>query len=134
FASRRRHTRSYGDWSSDVCSSDLILQGGFDEPPDEAARHTRTGQQERPSGHAEQVVRAGCHGDVASQAAVAPCVRERSRQEPSHSIEVLPYAPRRGGIDATTLECRVAHEAAPLTAAAANEAEHPFEERSDLTP
>src|SRR5207248_7020729 len=24
--SRRRHTRSYGDWSSDVCSSDL----GFD--------------------------------------------------------------------------------------------------------
>src|SRR5207248_7566625 len=22
--SRRRHTRSYGDWSSDVCSSDLI--------------------------------------------------------------------------------------------------------------
>src|SRR5438094_315574 len=22
-ASRRRHTRSYGDWSSDVCSSDL---------------------------------------------------------------------------------------------------------------
>src|SRR6266516_7374398 len=23
FPSRRRHTRSYGDWSSDVCSSDL---------------------------------------------------------------------------------------------------------------
>src|SRR5207248_7271234 len=22
--SRRRHTRSYGDWSSDVCSSDLL--------------------------------------------------------------------------------------------------------------
>src|SRR5207248_8327794 len=30
FSSRRRHTRSYGDWSSDVCSSDLqnlIYQG-----------------------------------------------------------------------------------------------------------
>src|SRR5207248_8840590 len=26
FSSRRRHTRSYGDWSSDVCSSDLLLQ------------------------------------------------------------------------------------------------------------
>src|SRR5207248_8727211 len=26
FSSRRRHTRSHGDWSSDVCSSDL-------EPP-----------------------------------------------------------------------------------------------------
>src|SRR5207248_8427370 len=24
-SSRRRHTRSYGDWSSDVCSSDLHL-------------------------------------------------------------------------------------------------------------
>src|SRR5271168_4360922 len=25
FSSRRRHTISYGDWSSDVCSSDLVL-------------------------------------------------------------------------------------------------------------
>src|SRR5437867_7724251 len=24
FSSRRRHTMSYGDWSSDVCSSDLL--------------------------------------------------------------------------------------------------------------
>src|SRR5574340_1834079 len=35
FSSRRRHTRSFGDWSSDVCSSDLSLcamtsrQGGL---------------------------------------------------------------------------------------------------------
>src|SRR5437867_4595044 len=29
FSSRRRHTRSYGDWSSDVCSSDLDA-GGLD--------------------------------------------------------------------------------------------------------
>src|SRR5207248_6978992 len=27
FSSRRRHTRSYGDWSSDVCSSDLVALG-----------------------------------------------------------------------------------------------------------
>src|SRR2546426_4596650 len=27
FSSRRRHTRLQGDWSSDVCSSDLLLQG-----------------------------------------------------------------------------------------------------------
>src|SRR5256885_16492275 len=26
FSSRRRHTRLQGDWSSDVCSSDLIAQ------------------------------------------------------------------------------------------------------------
>src|SRR5699024_12014425 len=28
FSSRRRHTRSKRDWSSDVCSSDLVLQIG----------------------------------------------------------------------------------------------------------
>src|SRR5256885_4089145 len=27
FASRRRHTRLQGDWSSDVCSSDLVRAG-----------------------------------------------------------------------------------------------------------
>src|SRR5207248_580767 len=38
FSSRRRHTRSYGDWSSDVCSSDLNRNGwnigatGFSAP------------------------------------------------------------------------------------------------------
>src|SRR5207248_3414112 len=30
FSSRRRHTRSYGDWSSDVCSSDLDGMLAFD--------------------------------------------------------------------------------------------------------
>src|SRR5437764_3723788 len=29
FSSRRRHTRYIGDWSSDVCSSDLIVDAGF---------------------------------------------------------------------------------------------------------
>src|SRR5256885_12143035 len=29
FSSRRRHTRLQGDWSSDVCSSDLGLGGWF---------------------------------------------------------------------------------------------------------
>src|SRR5699024_11676803 len=28
FSSRRRHTRSKRDWSSDVCSSDLSVQAG----------------------------------------------------------------------------------------------------------
>src|SRR5215467_15837127 len=35
FSSRRRHTRLQGDWSSDVCSSDLALYGtvnAFDMP------------------------------------------------------------------------------------------------------
>src|SRR5688500_19438791 len=29
FSSRRRHTRLQGDWSSDVCSSDLDLDGAL---------------------------------------------------------------------------------------------------------
>src|SRR3712207_7016959 len=36
FSSRRRHTRYWRDWSSDVCSSDLIR--GFSDPPDNPAR------------------------------------------------------------------------------------------------
>src|SRR5882672_2238645 len=32
FSSRRRHTRSLCDWSSDVCSSDLPAQGGEGAP------------------------------------------------------------------------------------------------------
>src|SRR6266705_1984552 len=43
FSSRRRHTRSYGDWSSDVCSSDLLRglapDGGLYMPA-EIARHS----------------------------------------------------------------------------------------------
>src|SRR2546426_7313001 len=30
FSSRRRHTRLQGDWSSDVCSSDLLFAGGLE--------------------------------------------------------------------------------------------------------
>src|SRR5207248_4885047 len=34
FSSRRRHTRSYGDWSSDVCSSDLWIPDRFQDVDD----------------------------------------------------------------------------------------------------
>src|SRR5207248_3811120 len=34
FSSRRRHTRSYGDWSSDVCSSDLARPSSIDRHPE----------------------------------------------------------------------------------------------------
>src|SRR5438876_5301371 len=33
FSSRRRHTRWTGDWSSDVCSSDLIRLGDLEVTP-----------------------------------------------------------------------------------------------------
>src|SRR5438094_9849038 len=48
FSSRRRHTRSYGDWSSDVCSSDLQRRprvgrapGLLDSQPPEPAAQVR---------------------------------------------------------------------------------------------
>src|SRR5690606_40778486 len=36
FSSRRRHTRFSRDWSSDVCSSDLIAARVADSPPERA--------------------------------------------------------------------------------------------------
>src|SRR5688500_20407325 len=42
FSSRRRHTRLQGDWSSDVCSSDLLSgQRGdrADRPPELSDKH-----------------------------------------------------------------------------------------------
>src|SRR5207249_8812629 len=38
FSSRRRHTRSKRDWSSDVCSSDLCAPGKADDYLDAVAR------------------------------------------------------------------------------------------------
>src|SRR5436189_2943057 len=46
FSSRRRHTRYIGDWSSDVCYSDL------ESPPDAASEgRRRTRQVRRQHGH-----------------------------------------------------------------------------------
>src|SRR2546428_5102049 len=44
FSSRRRHTRSDRDWSSDVCSSDLIWvpkKKGDTRPPDQVPEQER---------------------------------------------------------------------------------------------
>src|SRR3712207_7665626 len=41
FSSRRRHTRYWRDWSSDVCSSDLWP--GAPAPPSPPSRHGRGG-------------------------------------------------------------------------------------------
>src|SRR5437762_9878913 len=44
FSSRRRHTRYIGDWSSDVCSSDLGKQTAVMEPEGGCGRGPRTGE------------------------------------------------------------------------------------------
>src|SRR5215467_14828255 len=53
FSSRRRHTRLQGDWSSDVCSSDLR------EPGDQVAEHARGGGEAVQQEHDGPAVRPG---------------------------------------------------------------------------
>src|SRR5437879_13476969 len=70
-SSRRRHMRYIGDWSSDVCSSDLPLPGGgkvqvhFVRPPDFFGQSNKRG---RAVEHAEflthQIGRASCRERV----------------------------------------------------------------------
>src|SRR2546422_5184964 len=44
FSSRRRHTRCSRDWSSDVCSSDLLEPVGAELQLEMIARHTLVGE------------------------------------------------------------------------------------------
>src|SRR2546430_15042524 len=44
FSSRRRHTRFDCDWSSDVCSSDLLVVGLQDQQPAGLVEDQRTGR------------------------------------------------------------------------------------------
>src|SRR2546426_5447798 len=55
FSSRRRHTRLQGDWSSDVCSSDLITDLlAIEEKVDRASRDkVRSQKREIPEGSEE---------------------------------------------------------------------------------
>src|SRR2546429_6389081 len=48
FSSRRRHTRCSRDWSSDVCSSDLVHEAGRKAAPRLAAGAQPRAQRRRP--------------------------------------------------------------------------------------
>src|SRR5205807_5040494 len=66
FSSRRRHTRLQGDWSSDVCSSDLwhVMKIGRTHLMD--ATPVRLGQEF--SGYAQQVAYAKARAEKAIEA------------------------------------------------------------------
>src|SRR3712207_8468691 len=74
FSSRRRHTRYWRDWSSDVCSSDLLHPrrrdlGGHREP------------EERRAGRRRGLAGLGVAREhVGRQRAVAPAPPERSEE------------------------------------------------------
>src|SRR5256885_9954266 len=59
FSSRRRHTRLQGDWSSDVCSSDLVHHHQRQRLAQALQAHElalQLGTEETPVGHARQPV------------------------------------------------------------------------------
>src|SRR5205807_5717568 len=72
FSSRRRHTRLQGDWSSDVCSSDL-------EETQLAARRTAMMQGEKIAGDLRDAQDA-VSGNQSPIAALAAAVRRRSEE------------------------------------------------------
>src|SRR5437879_9613446 len=74
FSSRRRHTRYIGDWSSDVCSSDL--------EPDVAERLGLLGQ------HAARLGQLQQRQEQADQPAAAVRRREQRRQRRSEERRV----------------------------------------------
>src|SRR5437868_5735981 len=90
FSSRRRHTRSKRDWSSDVCSSDLAPHGTARRPSDGTGP---SGSRRRP---------ADARGDPGLHA--APGGRRAGDDDaPDHQRDPLPYgqpgparAPARG--------------------------------------
>src|SRR6266487_6364516 len=54
FSSRRRHTRWTGDWSSDVCSSDLDERAAG-QPKDQAGQQELNKSQEQAAGETEKL-------------------------------------------------------------------------------
>src|SRR5207245_8147893 len=67
FSSRRRHTRCYRDWSSDVCSSDLYSFGSYGHKSEEKTvkEETRLGKVE--STEASQGCQDGARGGNRSE-------------------------------------------------------------------
>src|SRR5690349_24247723 len=73
FSSRRRHTRSLRDWSSDVCSSDLRKHGVA------VVAYSPFGNNRMPAApELDEVARA--HGATPAQVALAFLTRDRSEE------------------------------------------------------
>src|SRR5207248_8232034 len=83
----RRHTRSYGDWSSDVCSSDLIGDMG-DDDSDTPALHAAVAVKLFPDGHEEPIRNASVSGLTAAsfKSIVAASQSRTVYTSPFHSV------------------------------------------------
>src|SRR5688500_20170920 len=72
FSSRRRHTRLQGDWSSDVCSSDLTHIAEIDGKDCHREKH-RCDEQHRPA----EIGRASCRERVESSVGAAAVKKKK---------------------------------------------------------
>src|SRR5207248_6501482 len=82
---RRRHTRSYGDWSSDVCSSDLL----------QLARSCPESHAGGPGHHDLQAPGVGHHGLAAvDRPRVGWRLAPRQRPGPDHLLELEAWLTR----------------------------------------
>src|SRR5207245_6073426 len=70
FSSRRRHTRCYRDWSSDVCSSDLQASKGTRV---ETEGHGLGGRRRPACSHVHIIAHSHPTGKGGSREATAPC-------------------------------------------------------------
>src|SRR5699024_12049530 len=100
FPSRRRHTRSKRDWSSDVCSSDLRAMKGSLEPAqlERAREHVRSSVEQAQAfteQHLAQAVAAGGRGYAAGEMNVERSEERRVGKE--GEAERQRYARRIGG-------------------------------------
>src|SRR3712207_7721218 len=91
FSSRRRHTRYWRDWSSDVCSSDLV---GLSQGP----RQYRIGQQQSYGFRGRGVTVSMAERDEPTGALVRPYAVTRGRTRPRLEIalEALVETTNRG--------------------------------------
>src|SRR6266436_7933483 len=94
FSSRRRHTRCSRDWSSDVCSSDLLVQGRCQVHGPGVPAEITLGQS---GGAGEQVGRASCRERV-SISVVAVSLKKKNKSLPRKKFlcsHITPLKPKR---------------------------------------
>src|SRR5699024_9403397 len=81
FSSRRRHTRSKRDWSSDVCSSDLISVASED-----ATNSADNSEHEAQSAATEEAVDAEESSDEASEAVAQRTPSHGKLHQAAHAV------------------------------------------------
>src|SRR2546422_11722816 len=88
FSSRRRHTRCSRDWSSDVCSSDLldVVAQARDAPRKFAAVTAAATELELDMREVEQIGRASCRerGEISVGAVSLKKKKKKSKKKESH--------------------------------------------------